>query len=478
MIRNSSNKNIIASRQSRRIIRSFSPAPRHSLNIQSLSTPSDLLRTARPQQQSQQTLPEAAYNTVGLPEFASAVFDAPQPSFMLEDLASKLATSSDYIAACQRFLSSLESTSSTGTDSFEGHFVDLLDLICHQCHPLGSPDVSEFRAFAQPAYERGDSETSTKEQFVIMGMRRGPLPDDWSWADLLVAIDIQPADSSSLPHPHESSPPQHPILFDRHDDARGSKPRQLRSNTSFALPSYASHLRESVESAMTAKGNRRHVLGLLSKGPDVSFWYFDRGGGFFSTPLHLINDAVQIASAVMRLALSSAATFGLEPIIQSPSPWEAFELVKGSYVVVDGLRFLLEKTLHVSRELEGRGTVVFAARKGVEQEGQGSLRAADIPSDVIVKLSWQDVTMQSEDMLFRRAQECGAEGIAQLYCSSKPACLSTGPRRSLGLLAGIHYRDRELRVQVMGPLCVPLYRVKDIEMFKSAFRSLVEGTGP
>ena len=227
---------------------------------------------------------------------------------------------------------------------------------------------------------------------------------------------------------------------------------------------------------MTAVGNRRHVLGLLATGPNLSFWYFDRGGGLFSTPLHLVTDATQIASALMRLALSCAAAFGLEPIIQSSSPWEAFETVKASYVIIDGLRFLLQKTLHVSRDLEGRGTVVFAARKGIEHEEHASLHADSIPADVIVKLSWQDVRAQSEDMLFRRAQEHRVEGIAKLYCSSKPACLSTGPRRLLSLLAGTHYHDRELRVQVMGPLCLPLYRVRDIEVFKSAFRSLVEGT--
>jgi len=187
-----------------------------------------------------------------------------------------------------------------------------------------------------------------------------------------------------------------------------------------------------------------------------------------------MTNAVEIASTVMRLVLSSAAVFGLEPIIQSSSPWDAFESVKGSYVIVDGLGFVLEDTLHVSRELEGRGTVVLTARKRVEHEEEVNFHEASIPMNVIIKFSWQDLAAQSEDVFFRKAQECGVEGIARLYCSSRPASLSTGPRRLLGLISGVHYHDRELRIQVMGPLCIPPYRVKEIEVFKTAFRSLVE----
>jgi len=36
------------------------------------------------------------------------------------------------------------------------------------------------------------------------------------------------------------------------------------------------------------------------------------------------------------------------------------------------------------------------------------------------------------------------------------------------------YADRELRVQVIGPIARPLYEVADLETFKTAFRSLVK----
>ncbi len=480
MTRESRDKSIILTRQGRRNIQSLSPTPRSCLNVTSLSTPSNLFLTELPKQQPRQISLDAAYSKVGLSDFASAIFDAPHPSAMLRDLASELTASSNYDAVCQRFLSSLESKSTSGI--VENHFIDILSAICHHCHPLGPQDIPEFNAFAFRAYEGEDSDDSisTEEHFFMMGMRRGPVPDTWRWADLLVIIDVQPASSSFGPHSSRSSPaqqPTSPIGNEPDDDASTSSPHQReRTNSPFALPPCAFRLRKYAESVMISKGNRRHVVGLLATGPNVSFWYFDRGGGFFSTPIHLRTNSVEITSTVMRLVLSSAAAFGLEPIIRSSSPWKAFESVKGSYVSVDGLQFLLQKTLHVSRELEGRGTVVLTARKGVEHEGQANLCEASIPMDVIVKLSWQDLATQFEDMLFRRAQECGVEGIAKFYCSSKPASLSTGPRRFLGLISGVHYHDRELRVQVMGPLCVPLYRVKEIEVFKTAFRSLVKGT--
>src|SRR5258707_14637788 len=141
-----------------------------------------------------------AYSKVGLSEFASAIFDPPHPSATLRDLASKLTASSDYDAVCQRFLSSLESKSG----SVENHFIDILGAICHHCHPLGPQDIPELNAFVFRAYEGEDLDDSisTEEHFFMMGMRRGPVPDTWRWADLLVVIDVQPANSSFGPHPN------------------------------------------------------------------------------------------------------------------------------------------------------------------------------------------------------------------------------------------------------------------------------------
>ncbi|KAF8310715.1 uncharacterized protein EI90DRAFT_3139258 [Cantharellus anzutake] len=465
-IHNSKNKGVTLTR---RKISPNSPTPRSSLVVESLSS----------QAASSPKAPPAAYSEVKLSDFAAAVFDIPPKSVNLKDVARNLATSSDYESTCRRFLSSLESTSSsTESDTIEEGFIDVLKLICRQCDPLGLPGASDFNPFAHPAYDKEDSEQSTEDQFVLMGMRRGPLMDTWSWADLLVAIDTQPADSSFGSHTCQQSAVKHPVLSRENGSSIDTKSHQDQSDSPYTLPSCASRLRRYAELVMTAKGNRRHVIGLLATGSNISFWYFDRGGGFYSTPVNLLTDAVEIISAVMQLALSGPISFGLEPFIQSSSSWEAFESVEGSCVVVDGIRFRLCKTLHVARELEGRGTVVFAAQK-IADSARADGRSTIIPHDVIIKFSWQDASAPFEDLLFRRAQECAVEGIAKLYCSSRPARLSTGPRRALRLIAGIDYHDRELRVQVMGPLCIPLYRVKELDVFKLAFphRSLYERAG-
>lgn len=97
----------------------------------------------------------------------------------------------------------------------------------------------------------------------------------------------------------------------------------------------------------------------------------------------------------------------------------------------------------------------------------------NIPDRVIIKCAWQAVSKQPEDELFRLAHARGVGGLAKLYGSCTVGHLSQGVR---GKICGQRaYQDRELRVQVMGPRCVPLYRVKDLETFKKAFTSLVEG---
>src|SRR5260370_42408138 len=99
----------------------------------------------------------------------------------------------------------------------------------------------------------------------MMGMRRGPPPDTWSWADLLVTIDVQPASSSFALHSNRSTPAQQPTSptgNDQDDDASTTSSHKLaeeRANSPFALPPCASRLRKYAESVMIAKGNRRHV---------------------------------------------------------------------------------------------------------------------------------------------------------------------------------------------------------------------------
>ena len=178
---------------------------------------------------------------------------------MLRDLASKLMASLNYDAVCQHFLSSLESKSTTRT--VENHFIDILSAICHHCHPLGPQDIPEFNAFAFHAYEGEDSDDSisTEEHFFMMGMYRGPVPDTWRWADLLVIIDVQPASSLFSSHSNQLSLVQQPISptgNDLDDDpSTSSSHQQEQTNSPFTLPLCTSRLHKYAESVMTLKGN-------------------------------------------------------------------------------------------------------------------------------------------------------------------------------------------------------------------------------
>ena|SRR5260370_27565797 len=54
------------------------------------------------------------------------------------------------------------------------------------------------------------------------------------------------------------------------------------------------------------------------------------------------------------------------------------------------------------------------------------------------------------------------------------ALLSGGVRNDLCMAES--YQDRELRIQVLGPFCVPLYTVEELDVLQVAFLSLVEGS--
>ncbi|KAF8325380.1 uncharacterized protein EI90DRAFT_3072650 [Cantharellus anzutake] len=78
---------------------------------------------------------------------------------------------------------------------------------------------------------------------------------------------------------------------------------------------------------------------------------FDRGGGFYSTPIDLVKHS-----------LSTAFTLGLEPAIQSPDPRGAFNTRE---ITIHGIPFLLQNTLHISCDLEGRGLFYSATRNNL-----------------------------------------------------------------------------------------------------------------
>ena len=82
--------------------------------------------------------------------------------------------------------------------------------------------------------------------------------------------------------------------------------------------------------------------------------------------------------------------------------------------------------------------------------------------------------------MFRLAEHCRVEGIAKLHdASTVLVTLSSGlhgviSSRKKATGSQNEYEDRELRIQVMGPACTPLYHVQDLGQFKKAFILLVK----
>ena len=225
-----------------------------------------------------------------------------------------------------------------------------------------------------------------------------------------------------------------------------------------------------------ATGNRRHILGVYVEHMDVRFCLYDRAGTIYTTPLDLRSDAQRIIAAIISLSFLDPFSLGLEPYLAVKTPMSPSTLLQegNNYSIdVDGL-FLRTDSLLMAGEASGRATAVFSATLVPSESSDNALTAmgTEIPSRVVVKMSWHIPSSQSEDELLRLANERGVRGVVQLYRSTVAHRVSEGLRSRL--VPAAMYADRELRVQVIGPLARPLYEIGDLETFKTAFRSLVQ----
>ena len=278
-----------------------------------------------------------------------------------------------------------------------------------------------------------------------------------------------------------------------------------------------------------ATGTRRHVLGLHASGVCVRFYMYDRAGVIYTHPLSLDypRDVRAFISAVLSLSSLSPIQLGEDPLFGnmtrpspscspqrlSPSDQHTVPTAVEHTIQVEGDEFVVEDLIMSTWSLYGRGTTVFGVHPATKpQDGtcrqqsprrssrrrptgtrkpstrrrannysgppedfheHGAGFRATIPKGerLILKMSWQLPSRESEDALLRLAQKNGVEGVIRLYRSCVVDRLSTGLRGKL-VPKGM-YVDRELRVQILGPRCIPLKRVGDLEDFKDGFRSLV-----
>ncbi|KAF8323590.1 uncharacterized protein EI90DRAFT_3292308 [Cantharellus anzutake] len=286
--------------------------------------------------------------------------------------------------------------------------------------------------------------------------------------EYLSRIPVEPRYDHS---PGGTKRPRDFILIGSAATRRPSKRRKLRHPPSpVASSPLHPNLTQYATEAICIPGNRRHVLGLHVEGGMLQFWYFDRAGSVSSSALNLEKDEHQIVATLLHLSLANKACLGYESFFKLSSErggrrewWTA----EGHEIEVGGEHFKLADVVHSASSLYGRGTTVYGA-----QRLHGPENDPAIPNSVIVKCAWQPILKHNEDELFRIAHARGVEGIARLYGSTIVGRLSEGTRGRL--CDQRYYQDRELRVQVMGPRCVPLYKVKDHNHFKMAFISLVQ----
>ncbi|KAF8334070.1 uncharacterized protein EI90DRAFT_504196 [Cantharellus anzutake] len=267
------------------------------------------------------------------------------------------------------------------------------------------------------------------------------------------------------PNRHRESPPDTSIGSSRH--GKRQKPKLIPEKRSPPTPDPSSLMQYALRT-LSAIGNRRHVSGIHVDGNMFQLWYFDRAGSICSSKISIKDDAELFVASIVLFSLASKERLGYESFLGAPAGVRrrSWLTIQNHEVQVEGHRLRLLGTIHSAASLYGRGTVVY------EAEPMSGLM--DPPSRVVVKCSWQPVSKHSEDELYRLASQRGVKGLVTLHASCTASSLSEGVR---GDLCGIQfYQDRELRVQVLSPFCIPLYTVKDSDAFRAAFISLVEGS--
>jgi len=292
-------------------------------------------------------------------------------------------------------------------------------------------------------------------------------PVESPWAHL-VAEDAIPPPPPSKPRRVKGMP----------DGEHGPYPRMswIEREQDFYYPKKPDNeLFANASRVFKATGNRRHILGIYVKRTRVRFCFYDRAGTIYTTPLDFRDDAPRIIAAFISLSFLDAFSLGLEPYLAAKANVPPSRLLQGgeNYVVdVDGVTFRTNSLIYAG-EMFARGTVVFEAALS-ENQPRKSTSTVDIPPRVAVKMSWHIPETQYEDEFLILAAERGVEGISRLYCSA------IGPRVSEGfrsrLVPDVMYGNRELRIQIIGPLARPLHEVSDLTTFKAAFKSLVKST--
>lgn len=383
----------------------------------------------------------------------------------------------------------------------EALFLDVINCIAHEARSL---DLTAFGPFELSFVRARLSGANGDPIRCVALLHDDDLAGNHDWSHSLIALDITNLKTDALPkapgpirpgiEPHQGvkrksslesasiadpkpppkrsriSPsdhaPTHPLVI---IPPRPYPSSPITTHSADTLAHYALEM-------MSATGNRRHVLGVAARDFHTFLCYFDRAGSICSTPIHFIDDEIHFIAAFIALSICTSTRLGFEPCIEPPPlSGKPATSIEGCHIEVEGRRFILDRVVHSATTLVGRGTAVYAARPGGMSWFEEDIHPSfdrDMPDVVIVKLSWQVTSRPLEDELFRWAADKGVDGVAKLYYSCVVDKLSDCLRGNL--VPPDEYEDRELRIQVIGPLSTPLYRTPNLEQFKFAFISLVQ----
>ena len=236
-------------------------------------------------------------------------------------------------------------------------------------------------------------------------------------------------------------------------------PSSIPSSSQPSVPIIRAGLRPSpalmrlVADVFTAPGCRRHILALSFDQLHVHLWYFDHAGSVYSEMIPILD--IRFIATVLRIGISDRRQAGFEPRIRPPAYGVAGPGVdiSGYRMVVQGREFVLDTVIQA--EVCTLGKTVYLAHRACRDQPGDTTNAAGMDDAVFVELQWPLADSPRADELVHLAVENNnrdASGFL-LYASAVITRLSDGVRGSI-FPGGADrlYLDRELRVQVFGPL--------------------------
>ncbi|KAF8339832.1 uncharacterized protein EI90DRAFT_2290452 [Cantharellus anzutake] len=279
------------------------------------------------------------------------------------------------------------------------------------------------------------------------------------------------------------------VKLDTKDDRRSSRSAthvdSMRSEKGKSRTGDSPQMQEQLAAyaieMFSARGVRRHVLGLYIDSLSVEFWYYDRSAGYGSLPCPFGDRWESLAILLLAIGSASASQLGFEPNIKPPCDAKlglsSSILVKaaGARIEVNGKEYVVEnEQLGRARSLTGRGTAVFKVKESVVNTMQAS-GTGSASEGLVVKLSWQLKDRRSEADVLELLRKKGIPSVPEIVSSEELARMQHGTHGRVQeiLNLDVDRDDRIYRAIVMKPFLVHLTTIADWTTFFELFKGLI-----